>query len=86
MAVVKPRAVTLHIGELEIAGLDPAGRFDVARGLEGELARLLASEGVPEGLLEGRAVLPQLALDHGAAAVPLELGRAVARALYEGWR
>ncbi|WP_437768985.1 hypothetical protein ACSRUE_37845 [Sorangium sp. KYC3313] len=83
---MRPQAVELHIGELELAGLDPAGRFDVARGLEGELARLLATEGVPAGLLAGRAVVPELVLDPGAAAVPLELGRAVARALYEGWR
>lgn len=83
---MKPRAVELHIGELELSGLDPAGRFDVARGIESELARLLASEGVPPGLLEGRDALPSLVLDATTAALPVELGRAVARALYEGWR
>lgn len=76
--------VTLGIAELELDGIDPAGRFDVARGLEQELTRLLAEQGVPRGLLSGDAGRPPLV--HGAGLSPADLGRAVARAMYEGWR
>lgn len=78
--------VTLTIDALELSGIAPAGRFEVARGIESELARLLGSEGVPPGLLAGGAAPAPLLLDAATAGSPVELGRAVARALYEGWR
>jgi hypothetical protein len=84
MDAVRPSAIAVNIGELQIEGLDAAGRFDVARGLQQELARLLAETGVPRGLLAGEAGRPAT-LDSGAVA-PADLGRALARALYEGWR
>ncbi|WP_342376207.1 hypothetical protein NVS55_33765 [Myxococcus stipitatus] len=76
----------LDIEELELEGLEPAGRFEFARGLESELARLVLDGGVPAGLLAGRGALAPLAVAPPPAAAPADLGRAVARALYEGWR
>jgi hypothetical protein len=77
-------AVRLHIDELELDGLDPAIRFDVARGLEGELVRLFSERGVPPGLRAPAATCPAVVL--GGAVAPIDLGRAVARALFEGWQ
>lgn len=79
-----PPSVRLHIDALELEGLDPATRYEVARGLEGELARLLREEGVPPRLLAGAAAAPTLVLS--GAVAPLDLGRSLARALYAGWR
>ncbi len=84
MDPVRPSAIAVSIGELQIEGLDPAGRFDLATGLQQELARLLAESGVPRGLLAAEAGCPAC-VDCGRFA-PAELGRALARALYEGWR
>ncbi|MEZ4306783.1 MAG: hypothetical protein R3F14_01865 [Polyangiaceae bacterium] len=79
-------ALDLHIGELQIEGLSPSARFDVARGLETELIRLCTEQGVPAGLVAGRGELPPIVLPAASPAAPLDLGRSVARALYEGWR
>ncbi|AGC48169.1 hypothetical protein MYSTI_06896 [Myxococcus stipitatus DSM 14675] len=76
----------LDIEALELEGLEPAGRFEFARGMESELARLVLDGGVPSGLLAGRGALAPLEVAPPAAAAPADLGRAVARALYEGWR
>jgi hypothetical protein len=76
--------VTIGIEELEIEGIDPGGRFDVARGLELELTRLVAEGGVPRRLLGGEHGQP--AVVSGAGLAPIDLGRALARAMYEGWR
>lgn len=81
-----PPSLNLSIEELELEGIDPAGRFEFARGLESELAQLVLNEGVPPGLLAGRAELAPLSVEPPAAAAPADLGRAVARALYAGWR
>jgi hypothetical protein len=81
---MKPAAIALRIGELELEGIDPAGRFDVARGLEQELLRLLTEGGVPPRLLSGDAGTPPLV--QAGALAPGDLGRALARALYEGWQ
>jgi hypothetical protein len=84
VAVVTRPAVRLHVDELELDGLDPATRHDVARGLQGELARLFAEHGVPPRLGAPAAAVEPIVLDRTVA--PIELGRAVARALFEGWR
>jgi len=81
-------APSLHVSieELELEGIDPAARFEFARGLESELALLVLGGGVPPGLLAGRAELAPLAVEPLGVAAPADLGRAVARALYAGWR
>ena len=84
MDLVTPPVVVLRIGELEIDGVDPANRFEVARGLERELARLLSERGAPPGLASGATSQPPIVRAVGLA--PGDLGREVARALYEGWR
>ena len=84
MDPVRASLVSLGIGELEIEGIDPGGRFDVGRGLELELTRLLMERGVPPGLLSGDAGRPPIV--RSPALSPIDLGRAVARAMYEGWR
>ena len=84
MDPVRVSAVTLGIGELEIEGIDPGSRFDVARGLELELTKLLTEKGIPQGLLSGDAGRTPVVRSAGLA--PADLGRAVARAMYEGWR
>jgi hypothetical protein len=84
MDPVRASAVTIGIGELEIEGIDPGGRFDVARGLELELAQLLRDRGVPQRLLSGDAGQPPSVSAAGLS--PIDLGRAVARAMYEGWQ
>ena len=84
MDPVKPAAIAVNIAELELEGVDPAGRFDLARGLEQELVRLFTESGVPRGLLSGEAGRPPVVA--GDRVAPVDLGRAVARALYEGWR
>jgi hypothetical protein len=84
MGAMKPAAVSVRIGELEIEGLSEAGRHDVARGLQLELVRLLSESGIPPRLLVGEPCQPQLRAPPGL--VPLEVGRAVAQALYAAWR
>lgn len=84
MDPVKPSIVTVGIGELELEGIDPSRRFEVARGLELELTQLLIDRGIPRGMLSGEGGQPQTVNSAGLA--PTDLGRAVARAMYEGWR
>lgn len=79
-----PPSIVITIGELELEGISPAGRFDVARGFQLELSRLLAESGMPRGLLAGEAGGAPIVNPAGLA--PIDLGRAVARAVYEGWR
>jgi hypothetical protein len=83
MDPVASPAITVSIEELEIEGLSPVGRFELARGLQQELSRLFLEGGVPAGLLAGDGGRPPMV---GGAVGAADLGRAVARALYEGWR
>lgn len=84
MAPVNLPAVRVHIQELELEGVDPAGRFELARGLEQELVRLFTDRGVPARLQAGEAGVPSGVAMHGLS--PHDLGRAVALAMYEGWQ
>ena len=84
MDPVRPAAITVSIEELEIEGLPAAGRVELARGLQEELSRLLVERGMPAGLAAGDAGRPPVVGGPGLGAA--DLGRAVARALYEGWR
>jgi hypothetical protein len=83
MGGMSPR-VTVTIDELSLSGVPPFQRFALAAALEAELARLLAERGAPPGLLAGAAPVPQPVDPTGLG--PREMGRAVARSLYEGWR
>lgn len=86
-APAPPAAVELHVGELVLAGFRPEDRHRIGAALQGELARLLADEGVPPGLAGGveaatlRASPADLPRDAHPALVGARLARSVYRAL-----
>ncbi|NTX07787.1 hypothetical protein HUA74_42535 [Myxococcus sp. CA051A] len=80
-----PRRIRLHIDELVLHGIAPAHREQVGEAVRQELTRLLATEGLPQGLAGGEVAR----LDAGAVhvtphAAPQSLGAQVARAVYSG--
>jgi hypothetical protein len=83
---MKPRAIEVTIGELVLEGVSPGDRHRVAAALEGELGRLLAERGLPEGLAGGARldVADGGSFAHGPRATPSSLGAHVAAAVYSG--
>jgi hypothetical protein len=77
--------VRIEIDELDLGAVSPARRFAVAAAFERELARLVATDGLPDGLgdAEERAA-PSLGVRVDASPVPL--GHALAHAVYQGLR
>jgi hypothetical protein len=84
------RPLSLHIDHIVLDGLalDARGRAELQAALEGELAELLARDGVGAGLLgdgaQARMRLDDVALPPGHDAC--RLGRAIARSLHAGMR
>ena len=85
-SVLSPQSFEVHIEELVLHGFSAADRLRIGAALEGELARLLADRGLPEGLAGGAQVE---AIDAGSflrapLATPVSIGREVAQAVYGG--
>jgi len=83
-----PKNIELHIEELVLHGFSPGDRYRIAEGVEQELTRLLADQGVPESLERGREVAN---MDGGAFEVAPDsraqvVGAQVAKAVYGGLR
>jgi hypothetical protein len=83
---VKPSEIELHIEELVLDGFEPADRHAVADALQSELARLLATHGLPHA---HAARLEGAQIDAGSVRLkPNSTARAtgaeVARAIHGG--
>jgi hypothetical protein len=86
-ADVRPQqAIELRIEELVLYGFSPADRLRIGAALEGELARLLAEGGLPEGLAGGTQVeaIDAGSFVRGPLATPVSIGGEVAQAVYKG--
>ena len=83
---MKPRAIEFQLEELVFHGLDMRDVAGVADGLEQELTRLLAEQGLPAGLASdgdyGHVRGAAFAAESGGATSVT--GSAIARAVYEG--
>jgi hypothetical protein len=79
-------AIELRIEELVLYGFSPADRLRIAAALEGELARLLAERGLPQGLADGagRDAIDAGSFVRGPLATPVSIGGEVAHAVYGG--
>lgn len=77
----------LHIEELILHGFPPGRRGVIAAAIEQELTRLFAEQGVPAALAQAGAI-PRLdggSFETAAGAMPADIGRQVAQAIYGGW-
>ena len=81
-----PSAVEIHIDALVLDGFSPADRLRIGAALEGELARLVAERGLPEGLAGGAALeaIDAGSFVRGPLATPASIGGQAARAVYGG--
>ena len=80
-------SVEIEIEELVLHGFSQADRLRIGAALEGELARLVAEGGLPQGFAGGAEVE---AIDAGAfvrepLATPASIGGQVAHAVYAGF-
>lgn len=79
-------AIELHIEELILHGFAPGDRARIGAALEGELARLLAERGLPEGLAQGGTIdqLDGGSCEVARGAAPEAVGAQLAHAVYGG--
>jgi hypothetical protein len=83
----QPPSVELHVEELVLRGFSMGDGGEIARFIEGELARLFAERGVPPSLRRGGDVpyLDAGAFDAAPGADAQAIGVQVAQALYGGF-
>jgi hypothetical protein len=85
---MKPANIEVNIEELVLHGFSPGDRYRIAEALEGELARLLANQGLPSRLAKGgdadRLDGKEFNLRQGSRAE--SIGAQVARSVYGGMR
>lgn len=75
--------IDIHIDSLELEGVEPRHRSDIAESMRQELERLIAQDGVPRQWMDGGAVgIPRVKIAAGQA--PARIGQHVARAIYRG--
>ena len=85
---LSPRRIEIHIDELVLHGVAPAGRRAVVDALQLELEALVARHGV-EALLsrpEGSAQQSAGPITLAPGAGPAQLGAQIARTVHRGWR
>lgn len=80
--------IEIQIDEIALIGFERIDRARVREALVAELSRLLAKEGIPEGLSSAGTVET---LDGGAFRLaagmrPEQIGQQIALSLYRGWR
>lgn len=80
--------IEIQIDEIALIGFERIDRERVRVALVAELSRLLAEEGIPEGLSSAGAVetLDGGAFRLGPGMRPEQIGQQIALALYRGWR
>ena len=82
--------LTVHVEQLVLDGIDlsPGGGVPLRLALQAELARLLASGGLPSSLHRGAALesLPGDNVTFEAAEKPSSMGRSIAHAVNGGLR
>ena len=76
------RRVRIEVGSLELHGVPPGRRHEVAAAFERELARLVERRGLPGGLRDADERGPSSGR-LPAEASPRRLGLALARSVYE---
>jgi len=83
---MKPRAIEVTIDELLLEGVSPAERLRIGAALEGELGRLFAERGLPDGLTGAgeRAAVDGGSFARGPRDTPSSIGARVAAAVYDG--
>jgi len=83
---LRPASMQLHVEALVLHGFKPSERYQIGAAFEGELARLVASQGVPPLMTRGgdidRLEVGQFSMRPGARA-PV-VGVQVAQAVYGG--
>lgn len=80
--------VDLHIERLVLEGVDPGDRRAVGTAIERELARMIATRGVPESWRSSQSLGRLTAAPIGGArpATPATTGARIARSVYRGMK
>ena len=78
--------IELHIEQLMLHGFAPSDRHRIGAAIQQELARLLAEQGIPPGLAQGKTIgqLDGGAFEMKAGTSPRVIGAHIAQAIYGG--